>query len=146
MLSYTGACRYTGDPALRRFVEEKALALIREFQQPDGYLGTYADPYFIGAKPPKKPWTVWTCNLWNRKYTIWALTEAAEVTGNREILRGAERAMDHWIESLRHEKMSVRESGAFCGFMSMSILKPLLVLARDANSAKFEAFADELVS
>lgn len=146
MLGYTGAYRYTRDPTLRRFIEEKALGLIREFQRPDGYLGTYADPYFIGAKPPQKPWTVWTCNLWNRKYTIWALTEAAEVTGNAEILRGAERAMEHWIASLRHEKMSVRQSGAFCGFMSMSILQPLLVLAQDTHNAAFLAFADELVS
>lgn len=146
MLGYTGAWRYTEDARLKEFIERKSLELIREFQEEDGYIGTYSNKYFIGAVKPAKPWSVWTCNLWNRKYTIWALTEAAQITGNKEILSAAEKAMNHWIESLRHEGMTVRESGAFSGFMSMSILKPLLVLWRETNNVKFRKFADELVN
>lgn len=137
MLGMAEAVRAYGDDDLRAFVGRKARELIRTFQRPDGYLGTYRDARFVGALPPAKPWSAWTCNLWNRKYTIWGLLEAFRVTGDREILVGACRSMDHWIALLDDLKVETRLTGSFTGLMSMSILKPLLGLWEETQDALY---------
>lgn len=146
MLGMAEAVRAYGDDDLRAFVGRKARELIRTFQHPDGYLGTYRDARFVGALPPAKPWSVWTCNLWNRKYTIWGLLEAFRVTGDREILVGACRSMDHWIALLDELKVETRLTGSFTGLMSMSILKPLLGLWEETQDARYLDYARRLVA
>ena len=145
MLGYTAAARYYDNADLKRFIRAKSLELIREFQRGDGYLGTYADATFVGALPPKKPWSVWTCNLWNRKYTIWGLFEAYQVTGDREILDGAASSMRQWIDMLRQLKLNTRLTGSFTGLMSMSVLKPLLLIWEETKDPAFFAYAQEIV-
>ncbi len=145
MLGCVAAARYYDSRPLRETVRTRALELIREFQGADGYLGTYRDKAFVGAVPPAKPWSVWTCNLWNRKYTIWGLVEAYRLTGDRDILDGCRRSMDQWISMLRERGLDTRLTGSFTGLMSMSVLKPLLILHGETGEARYLDYARELV-
>jgi uncharacterized protein YyaL (SSP411 family) len=61
--------------------------LVSGYMGDDGYIGTYADPRFV-----KGGW-----NLWGRKYTLWALVEAYEATGERWILDAAAKTADQMI-------------------------------------------------
>jgi len=145
MLGYTAAARYYDNRRLKDFIRERSLELIRTYQHEDGYLGTYKNKEFVGALPPAKPWSVWTCNLWNRKYTIWGLLEAYQVTREPEILRGCTRSMDQWITMLRDLKLNTRLTGSFTGLMSMSILKPLLLIYSETREEKYLNYAKEIV-
>ena len=73
MLGHAGAVRCFGRDGHRDFIVRECDRLVNGFMRPDGYLGTYKDPRFV-----KRSW-----NLWGRKYTIWALVEAYETTGER---------------------------------------------------------------
>ena len=136
MLGYTGAARYLQSAALKAFVREKSLKLVREHQQPDGYLGTYADKY----------WTKGGWNLWGRKYTLWALVEAYQLTGEREILDGASKLARQFIAQLKEKDVDIAETGCFAGMPSMSVLKPMLLLYRLTGEKELLAFAREIVA
>ena len=145
MLGYVAAARYYDSRRLRNFVRERSLELIRGFQDEDGYLGTYRNKEFVGAIPPAAPWSVWTCNLWNRKYTIWGLLDAYRLTGDRDILAGCMRSMDQWIGMLHARGLDTRLTGSFTGLMSMSVLKPLLLLYGETGEFRYLDYAKELV-
>ena len=65
---------YTGDPALRRKLDEVVTELAK-CQLADGYLGTYLD---------KDRWTDW--DVWAHKYNLLGLITYMRYTGNREPL------------------------------------------------------------
>lgn len=127
MLSYCAHQRLSHDPAEREFIRAQALKLIREFQRPDGYLATYSNPDFIVG---------WNWNVWGRKYTLWALVEAFDVTGDRRLLDAAVKLAEHLDAQLVRQKVTLAETGCFAGLPSMSILKPLVrAYERSGNAA-----------
>ena len=135
MLGYTGAARYLRSDALTRFVREKSLKLLREHQQDDGYLGTYSNKYAT-----TKGW-----NLWGRKYTLWALVEAYDLTGDKTILSGASRLARQFIGQLKEKDVDIGRTGCFAGIPSMSVLKPMVLLYLRTKDRAFLDFAAEIV-
>lgn len=136
MLGHTGAWRYTGRDDVRDYVRRQVARLVSVHQRPDGYLGTYADERFV-----TRSW-----NLWGRKYTLWALVEAFEATGDRTALVAAEKSLDQMIAMLKDMKLSVRESGCFNGLPTASVLSPVVRLCRHVPKAAYRAFMDEIVA
>ena len=136
MLGYCGYARYSGDAKIRRFVHEKALALVRRFQRKDGYLATYDDADFITGS---------TWNIWGRKYTMWALLESYDLTGDKELLTAAVRMADHLIGQLERLGKRLSETGTFVGLPSMSILKPMVMLSERTGERRFLDFARSIV-
>ena len=136
MLGYTGAARYLHSADLTRFVREKSLKLLKEHQQEDGYLGTYSNKYATA-----RGW-----NLWGRKYTLWALVEAYDLTGDKEILLGATRLARQFIGQLRERNVELAQTGCFSGMPTMSVLKPMLLLYARTKEPAFLDFAREIVS
>ena len=136
MLGHTGAWRYTGREDVRDYVRRQAQRLVSAHQRADGYLGTYADERFVTGS--------W--NLWGRKYTLWALVEAYETTGDRDILAAAEKATDQAIAMLADMKLPVRETGCFNGLPTASVLSPLVRLFRHVPKASYRAFMDAIVA
>ena len=120
LLGHTGAFRYTGRADVRDYVLAQADRLVGRYMKPDGYLGTYKDPRFV-----KGGW-----NIWGRKYTLWALIEAYEATGERRFLDAATKTADQIIAMLADLKIPLRETGSFNGVASCSILFPLVRLYR----------------
>ena len=119
MLSHCAHARYTGSAAEKEFIRRKALELVAGFQKPDGYLATYDDPDFIRG---------WTWNVWGRKYTMWALVEAYDLTKEERLLDAAVKMVGHLDGQLKRLKADLGETGSFAGLPSMSILKPLVLV------------------
>lgn len=152
MLGTARVADYLQDPALTRFVDEECHRLMA-YQDPDGYLGSYADKENVWIPEDAKKamgsvygWnTVW--NLWNRKYAIWAMLMAYKTTGDKEILASVERQMDQWIDMMHRLKLPLIETGQpeKVGLPSMSILKPLLMLYAETGKKSYLDYAKEVL-
>ena len=136
MLGHTGAVRCFGRDGHRDYIIRECDRLVGGFMRPDGYLGTYRDPRFV-----KSSW-----NLWGRKYTIWALVEAYETTGERRFLDSAAKSTMQIIGMLRDMKLTLRETGAFNGVASCSLLQPLVLLHRHTGKDEFLECAKSIVA
>ena len=152
MLGTARVADYLQDPALTKFVKEECHRMIA-LQDPDGYLGSYADKENVWIPESAKPamraaygWnTVW--NLWNRKYAIWAMLMAYRTTGDRAILASTERQMDQWIEMMHRLGLPLFVTGQpeKVGLPSMSILKPLLMLYAETGKKSYLDYAKEML-
>ena len=136
MLGHVGALRLTGREDVRQYVIGQVRRLVSGYMHPDGYLGTYADPRFV-----KGGW-----NLWGRKYTLWALVEAYETTGEKWILDAAEKTADQLISMLEGLKVSVRETGSFKGMPTASILSPMARLYRHVRKPAYRKFMSDIIA
>ena len=152
MLGTARVADYLQDPALTKFVKEECHRMIA-LQDPDGYLGSYADKENVWIPESAKPamraaygWnTVW--NLWNRKYAIWAMLMAYRTAGDRAILASPERQMDQWIEMMHRLGLPLFVTGQpeKVGLPSMSILKPLLMLYAETGKKTYLDYAKEML-
>ena len=142
-LSQIAGARYAGDAALERRIIDRTRAFVKEFQRADGYIGTYADAEFIIPKPPSRV-SCW--NLWGRKYTLWALLEVYGLSHDGFFLESAKRLYDQQLEMLARRGLKLRETGAFDGMPSLSVLKPLMLLHRMSGERKYLDSARELVA
>lgn len=152
MLGTARVADYLQDPALTKFVKEECHRMIA-LQDPDGYLGSYADKENVWIPESAKPamraaygWnTVW--NLWNRKYAIWAMLMAYRTTGDRAILASTERQMDQWIEMMHRLGLPLFVTGQpeKVGLPTMSILKPLLMLYAETGKKTYLDYAKEML-
>lgn len=148
------ACRvaqYEHDDKLIDFIHAGALRLI-DTADPDGYIGTYRNPenYFpcdsessmkaIGRQCD------WNWNIWCRKYTLWGLLEAYQLTNDMRILKAAQKATDQLIDMLHRNGVTLRETGTFCGMPSCSIMKPMLILYRITEKDKYLDFAMDIAN
>ena len=143
MLSYAGALAYTQDPELKKWLCEKAHDFVTRFQKPNGYLCTYQEEDLIGVRQPgrlqPKQNPVWNFSIWGRKYTLWALYDLYRVTGEREFLAAAVKMADHLVAQLKRLDVRIEFTGSWRGLSSMTILKPLCLLARETGN---EAYTD----
>ena len=146
MLCFAGAVSYTRDPALRRWVLDRAHEFIAEFQQPNGYLSTYSREDFLRNNPENPDARQhWCFNVWGRKYTLWALIELHKATGDAECLTAAVKMADHLIAQLERLGLTLDKTGAWHGLSSMSILRPLLELHRLTGTDRYLALAHDIV-
>lgn len=150
MLSSARVADSLRDPAFLGFLREECHRLMA-FQDPDGYLGSYADRTFVkvrdvAACQAKFGWLP-NWNLWNRKYCIWGMLMAYRATGDRAILASVEAQMDQWIDMMHGLGLSLAETGAggMDGMPSMSVLKPLLMLYEETGKGKYLDYAKEIV-
>jgi len=139
MLGLVEGSAYGHDEGLKSWCLGRARELIRRHQRADGYLCTYRDETLLTY--PQR----WNWNVWGRKYTLWALLEIYEATGEADILDAAARLADHLIASLHRQGLEIWQTGCYTGFASMSILKPILLLHRLRPEVRYRAFADEIV-
>ncbi len=135
MLGHVGAMRFGRQAEIRDYVLQQVDRIVGGYMQPDGYLGTYSNPRFV-----KGGW-----NLWGRKYTLWALLEVYEATGERRALDAAVRMTDQIIAMLADMKLPLRETGSFNGLASCSILYPLVKLSRHMPKPEYRRFMDSIV-
>ena len=151
-----GACRiysYTGNAGLKEFIL-KSTHKILSLQREDGYLGTYKDEKQIFRVEPKiareitgYDWDCdWTWNIWCRKYTIWALIEVYELSGDKTVLDAVVRTTDQLIDMLDEMGARICETGTFFGLPSGSIMKPVLKLYRITENSKYLDFALEIAN
>lgn len=150
MLSLARVADYLRDEELLGFVRAECHRLM-EYQDVDGYLGSYADKTFVNIRDvaackAKFNWLP-NWNLWNRKYCIWGMFMAYKVTGDRSILSSVERQMNQWIDMMHELGIPLCESGTggMYGMPSMSVLKPLLMLYTETGNRKYLDYATEML-
>ncbi|MBT3379012.1 MAG: hypothetical protein HN742_01145 [Lentisphaerae bacterium] len=123
ILSAIAACAYTGDRDLEAFVADSTRQLIAT-QREDGYIGTYDESGFVCLRPGGTNW-----NVWCRKYTLWGLIEAWELTGNDDALKAACGMLDHLMTEVGPDAPTdICRTGTFNGLASTSILTPVIKL------------------
>ena len=152
MLSAARVADYLQDPQLTQFIVDECHRMI-DLQDPDGYLGSYADKDRIAlhgeeavkAKSMYGWQPVW--NIWNRKYAMWGMLMAYKTTGDKQILASVERQMDQLIGQLRRLNLKLHDTGTptMNGLPSMSILKPLVMLYEETGKRKYLDFAAEML-
>ena len=137
MLSLCAYARYSGREDVKSLVRDRALGFVRRFQRKDGYLSSYDDEdHVVGFG--------W--NVWSRKYTTWALVEAYDLTGDAELLNAAARIIDHLVAQLDRLGVPLAGTGCFSGIPSLSILKPVVLLAERTGEKRFLDFARAIVA
>jgi len=135
LLAMIDAARHdTGELLAERL--SQAIADLVGTQEPDGYVGTYA-PSVRGR----------AFDVWNQKYTLWALAEFAEFRHDRCVLDASRRMAKELGARLERDGKNVADMGpnVLAGVNSSSILHPLVLLSRVSKDATFVAYAREIV-
>ena len=140
ILGAIGVPRHTGDPELRATVTQSVVRILQT-RRPDGYIGTYSTSSFVRAvRPQDNNW-----NVWCRKYTVWALVEAAKWMPSIEALKGACGLMDHLMTEVGPSAIPIRDTGKFYGLASTSILAPVVELYRCTGDSRYLDYARYIV-
>ena len=146
VISACRVCRYKQGEGLRQFVRQAALNLLATADE-NGYIGTYKNPLNCFAPDPPIPGRPkWNWNIWCRKYTLWALLEVYELTGEKDVLQGAVRFADQLIDMLKDHGIRLGSTGTFNGLPSGSIMKPMLILYRLTSQPKYLNFCLEIAA
>jgi DUF1680 family protein len=150
IISASRVARYQHNEELKSFVRSAAWELIA-LRDPDGCISTYRNTSFFSAAPVDEVMKTlgvpcdWNWNIWCRKYTLWGLIEAAELTGDEHILEAAHKLLGQLVDTIQKKQIDIHETGTFKGLASCSILKPVLLLYRMTGDDKFKQFADSIV-
>ncbi len=135
----TLAWSYTRSEALRAKLDRVASALIAT-QQPDGYLGTYADDSRWSMSRDQK-WDVWV-----HKYDLIGLVTYHTYTGDQPALEAARKIGDLLVRTFGRAsdgetKLDLNERSAHDGMASGSVLEPMVLLYRATGDEKILDFA-----
>ena len=144
MLAGAEVAEHIGDASLKAWLKRRAIGFVRKYQQPDGYLCSYADREFLGGPKDLRNKFVW--NIWGRKYTMWAILEIARVAEAPELVDAARRMADQLIEQLERRGLALRETGFFDGLPSCSIIIPMLRLHKATGDVRYLAFVKKVIA
>lgn len=131
----TLAWQYAKDAELKTKLDRVAAALIAT-QQPDGYLGTYADGQHW-AMGKEQIWDVWV-----HKYNLIGLVTYATNCGNSAALEAVKKAADLIVKTFGKEgTLDINERSAHVGMASGSVMEPIVLLYRATNDERYLDFA-----
>ena len=136
------ACKYQKNEKLEAIIRESVDKIIKTADE-NGYVGTYRDATRVMPcnKEEARKAVGFPCdfcwNIWCQKYTLWALIEASELFGDKEILTVAKKLADQLIDNVHRLGVSPCETGTFFGVASGSIMKPMLLLYGYTQSAVY---------
>jgi DUF1680 family protein len=130
---------YTGDADLRAKLDRVVMALLAT-QQPDGYLGTYADGAHW-AMGDAQQWDVWV-----HKYDLLGLITYANFTENQVALDAAKKIGDLLINTFGATgQLDLNERSTHVGMASGSVVEPLVLLYRATSDQRYLDFARLIV-
>jgi uncharacterized protein len=134
---------YTKDPALRAKLDRVATSLIAT-QQPDGYLGTYADGAHWAMGKDEK-WDVWV-----HKYNLLGLLTYYTYTSNPAALEASKKMGELLVKTFGRPqegetKLDLNERSTHVGMAAGSVLEPMVLLYRATGEAKYLDFARFIV-
>ena len=132
-LAAAAACQYTGDSAWRARLHESARQRLVT-QTPDGYIGNYA------VEDRLKAWDVW-----GRKYTLFGLLAAYDLTGDTACLTGARRLADQLMMEVGPLSTDIVTLGLYRGMAASSVLEPIVRLYRSTGDDRHLQYARYIV-
>ncbi len=135
----TLAWAYTKSEALRAKLDRVAAALIAA-QQPDGYLGTYADDQHW-AMGKDQQWDVWV-----HKYNLLGLITYSIHTGNQSAIDASKKIGDLLVKTFGRAaegetRLDLNERSTHDGMASGSVMEPMVLLYRATGDGKYLDFA-----
>ena len=133
MLAAIASCDYNRDPQMRKKIDDAVKGLIAT-QMPDGYIGNYSDSARL------QQWDVWC-----RKYTLLALLDYNNLTGDKQSLKAASLLADYTLSQLGTGKKDIVKTGNYRGMPSSSILEPMIYLYKRTGNIKYLDFAKYIV-
>ncbi len=121
---------YTGDPALRKKLDDTAAELCK-CQLEDGYLGTYEE---------KDRWTDW--DVWAHKYNLIGLITYMRYTGNMSPLPTCQRMADLLCQTFGDQpgQRDIIKAGHHVGMAPTSVLEPMILLYRLTREPRYLDF------
>ena len=135
MLSAVRVCRQKSDAQLKEDIRRSACRLL-SFQNPSGFLGSYADEENIFPADEEEcirafGWaSCYNWSAWGTKYTMWALLECAQLLDDEVILNACRRMADQLMGVLEKNGKRLKDAGVMHGLPAGSIMKPMLLLYR----------------
>ncbi len=135
----TLAWAYTKSEALRAKLDRVASALVAA-QQPDGYLGTYADDARWAMGKDQK-WDVWV-----HKYNLIGLIAYHTHTGDKAALEASKKIGELLVKTFGpasegETRLDLNERSAHVGMASGSVMEPMVWLYRATGDEKYLDFA-----
>lgn len=137
------AAHRTGDLALIAVVSQ-ACDLLLEYQEPDGYLGTYSrdsEARFTHARAS----TVRTWDIWIHSWILLGLLAAHELLRRDDVLESAQKVGDLMIARFSGCALDLVSIGNHRGLSSASIVHPLAELSSRTSDAKYANLAAEIL-
>jgi DUF1680 family protein len=134
LLAAIASYNYNHDPEMLVKISKAVKDLIAT-QTSDGYIGNYADSSRL------QQWDVWC-----RKYTILALLEYYDLTGDKPSIKAASRLADYTISQLGPANKDIVKTGNYRGMPSSSILEPMVYLYRRTLNKQYLEFAKYIVN
>lgn len=127
------AYQYNPGPELKLKLDEAVNGLLKT-QSEDGYIGNY------DVKHRLEQW-----DIWGRKYSMLGLIAYYDLTGERKVLRAAEKMADHLILELAKKDALIVNKGNYRGMPATSVLEPVIQLYKRTNQKKYLDFAEDIV-
>jgi len=145
VLSAVRVCRMKKDETLKEDIR-KSVYRVMSLQDDEGYIGTYYSScnFFPADRERSMRELGWPSNfnwnIWGRKYTLWALIEAAQLLDDENVLASCVKMADNLMAQLAEANADIFATGCMDGMASCSIMKPMLVLYRLAADKKYLDF------
>ena len=135
MLAAVPDARYYSDEAMKATIAAAVKSLIAA-QNPDGYIGNYT----------KEARTTGPWDIWGRKYTMLALMQYYDMSGDSTALAAARRVADNLMTEVGPGHKDIYRVGAYHGMASTSVLEPIILLYNRTQDKRYLDFANYILS
>jgi len=141
LMAACARARWSGDPEWTERVNTVAEGLVA-FQEPNGYLGTYAPEGPRFTRPETAGHRTW--DLWTNACSMLGLLDAATLTGRTELVDSAAAAADLILKTFEDDPVRLLHYGNHNGLSALIVIEPLARLSAATNEPRFAEFAARL--
>jgi len=136
----TLAYEQTHDEKLGESLKEIVERLLAT-QEPNGYLGTYAEEArFYNVPTDKKSW-----DIWSHRYNLYGLLTYERYHCDDRIVRACERMGDLLIDTFGEGKSDITKNGTRRGISSTTLIESIMMLYQRTQKKRFLRFAEHIV-
>jgi len=129
----------TGNEQLGKTLRETVERLL-DAQEPNGYLGTYAQKSRFYSIPAANHWDVWT-----HRYNLYGLLTHERFHPDDRVVKACERIADLLIGTFGEGKADITRNGTRRGISSTTVLESIMMLYERTREERLLKFAEHIV-